>query len=162
CARAGEVHQRAAGGVIVQPATSSPAQAGDPVATDVTVITGCPACAGHDDPRGSDYGALSTAFHSFGSAAMGLRCGVGPAVGGLGLGGDDRVLEPVLQLGAAAVLGAGRWLRLALRIVGRTGETHMEMIVVAPPRPHLAQPFAVVVAGAAAQRLLDRGVDEDA
>src|SRR5262249_12286145 len=48
-AGAGEVHQRAAGGVIFQSAASSPAQAGDPVTPEVAVITRCPACGGHDN-----------------------------------------------------------------------------------------------------------------
>ena len=50
---------------------------------------------------------------------------------------------------------------LAIGAVGRAVDAHVEMIVVPPIGPHLVQPGAVA-AGLAAQRLLDRGVDEDA
>src|SRR3974390_2021995 len=74
---------------------------------------------------------------------------------------DDRVAEPKVERMAAAVAGRRRVLRLAVRAVARTEETDVEMVVVAVPGPHLGEPCAVG-AGVAAQRLLDRRVDEDA
>ena len=54
-----------------------------------------------------------------------------------------------------------RRLRLAGRAVRRTADADVEMVVVPPPRPDLFEPRAVG-AGLAAQRHLDRRVDEDA
>src|SRR5271166_177472 len=65
--------------------------------------------------------------------------------------------EPVIELLAAAVVRRTRGLRLAFRILRRAVETDMEMIVVAPPRLHLAQP-STVLARIPAQCFFDRGV----
>src|SRR5712671_4208502 len=75
---------------------------------------------------------------------------------------DDRILEPVGEIAGAAAL-AGRRLRLALAraAAGRASDADMEVIVMAVHRPHLVEP-ATVALGFAAQRFLDRGVDEDA
>ena len=63
--------------------------------------------------------------------------------------------------GAAAVATGRRRLWLAGRAVRWAADTHVEMIVVAPPRPDLFKPGAVGTCSAA-QRHLDRRVDEDA
>src|SRR5262249_50704533 len=78
-----------------------------------------------------------------------------------GLGVEDRVGEPIVEVVAAAVVGRRLRLRLAIVAVGRTMEPHVEVIVVAPPRPHLVEPMAVAT-GVAAQCFLDRRIDEDA
>ena len=69
--------------------------------------------------------------------------------------------EPRLELGAAAVAAGVRRLRLTGRAVRRAADADVEVIVVPPPRPHLLEPGAVR-ARLAAQRHLDRRVDEDA
>src|SRR5207247_9095714 len=74
---------------------------------------------------------------------------------------DNRILEPIGQIAGAATF-AGRWFGLALASAARrTFDADMEVIVVAVHRPHLMKPTAVAP-GFAAQRFLDRGVDEDA
>src|SRR5439155_8426603 len=60
------------------------------------------------------------------------------------LGVQDGVAEPVIEIAAAAVVGLGRALRRAVRTVRRTVKADMEMIVVSPPWPHLAQPGTLV------------------
>ncbi len=74
---------------------------------------------------------------------------------------QHRVGEPVVEILAADLSRRHRILRLAVGAVGRTPDADVEMIVVPVPGPHLVQP-AAVVAGLAAERLLDRRVDEDA
>ena len=75
---------------------------------------------------------------------------------------DNGILEPIGQIGRLAAF-ARRWFRLALAPggAGRTFDADMEVIVVAVHRPHLMEPAAVAL-GFAAQRFLDRGIDEDA
>src|SRR5271170_8225244 len=72
-----------------------------------------------------------------------------------------RFFEPEVELVAAAVARVRRGLRLAFCTVRRTGDADMKMLGVAVPGPHLGKP-AAISSGLAAQRLLDRGVDEDA
>ena len=72
-----------------------------------------------------------------------------------------RFLEPEVEFAAAAVAWARRGWRLAFRTVGRTGNLDVKMLGVAIPGTHLVKP-AVIRSGLAAQRLLDRGIDEDA
>src|SRR5262249_57773249 len=73
---------------------------------------------------------------------------------------QDRIAEPIVQLLAAAVTRR-RWrLRFAFGTVGRAVNAHVEMVVVAPPRPNLVEPRAIV-AGFPTKRLFDRSVDED-
>src|ERR1700743_3689502 len=73
-----------------------------------------------------------------------------------------RILEPVGEIaGRAAFARARRRLRLALLAALRAGDADVEVIVVTPKRPHLGEPAAIAL-GLAAQRLLDRRVDEDA
>src|SRR6266851_9012560 len=75
---------------------------------------------------------------------------------------DDRILEPKGEIaGAAALALRRRRLAFAFAAAGRTFDADMEVIVVAVHRPHLGEPAAIAL-GVAAQRLLDRGVDEDA
>ena len=74
---------------------------------------------------------------------------------------QDARLEPVIERVAAAVARRHRRLRLALRTVGRTDQADMEMLGVAPPRPHLGEPGAVR-SRLAHSFLLDRRIDEDA
>src|SRR5216684_5675511 len=75
---------------------------------------------------------------------------------------DDRILEPKGEIaGAAALALRRRRLAFAFAAAGRTFDADMEVIVVAVHRPHLGEPAAVAL-GFAAQRFLDRGVDEDA
>src|ERR1700760_3003724 len=75
---------------------------------------------------------------------------------------QHRILEPVREIGRRTVLArVRRRLRLALVAARGTGDADMEMIVVAPERPHLGEPAAIAL-GFAAQRLLDRRIDEDA
>src|SRR5215471_14051831 len=78
-----------------------------------------------------------------------------------GFGVQHRLGEPVIELRAAAIVRRPRLLRRALGTVGGADDPHVEVIVVPPPRLDLVQPMAVA-AGVAAQRLLDRGIDEDA
>ena len=72
-----------------------------------------------------------------------------------------RFLEPEVELVTAAVARVRRGLRLAFRTVRRTGDADMKVLGVAIPGPHLGKPLAIS-SGLAAQRLLDRGIDEDA
>ena len=72
-----------------------------------------------------------------------------------------RFLEPEVELVTAAVARVRRGLRLAFRTVRRTGDADMKVLGVAIPRPHLGKPVAIS-SGLAAQRFLDRGIDEDA
>ena len=72
-----------------------------------------------------------------------------------------RFLEPEVELVTAAVARIRRRLRLAFRTVRRTGDADMKVLGVAIPGPHLGKPCAIS-SGLAAQRLLDRGIDEDA
>src|SRR5437016_664600 len=75
---------------------------------------------------------------------------------------QDRILEPVGEVGRAAALAAAL-VRLAMA-VGRAGwasHADVEVVVMAEPGPDFSQP-APVARGLAAQRLLDRGIDEDA
>ena len=74
---------------------------------------------------------------------------------------QDRVGEPMIEILAADFSRRHRILRLAVGAVGRTSDTDVEMIVVPVIGPHLVEP-ASIIAGLAAQRLLDGGVDEDA
>src|SRR5262245_2773806 len=73
---------------------------------------------------------------------------------------EHRVAEPPVEVLATAVARGHRRLSLALRTVGRALDANVEVIVVLPIWPYLAQPRAVV-AGLAAQRLLDGGIHED-
>src|SRR5258708_8273792 len=78
-----------------------------------------------------------------------------------GLRMDNGILEPVSEIGGlAAFVARLRWLPLALGVAGWAHQANMEVVVMAPPRPDLGKPAAVAL-GVAAQRLLDRGVDED-
>src|SRR5258708_250869 len=77
------------------------------------------------------------------------------------LGMEHRVLEPVVEIVAAAFGLAGRLLSFAFRAARLAHDAHMEMIVVPPPRTHLVQERAIL-AGFAAQRLLDRLIDAHA
>ena len=61
----------------------------------------------------------------------------------------------------AAVARVRRGLRFAFRTVRRTGDADVKVLGVAIPRPHLGKPVAIR-SGVAAQRLLDRSIDEDA
>src|ERR1700677_4675994 len=72
-----------------------------------------------------------------------------------------RFREPVIEFMPTAVLRT-RWrLRLTTLAIGGTIDTDVEMIIVPPPRPHLGEPAAIRT-GLAAQRLLDRRIDENA
>jgi hypothetical protein len=55
----------------------------------------------------------------------------------LGLGVQHGVGEPPIELFSAAVARRCRWLAMTVRIVGRTADTDVEMVVVIPPRTHL-------------------------
>jgi hypothetical protein len=61
----------------------------------------------------------------------------------------------------AAIARFRRRLRLAMRTVGWTKNANVEVIVMAGPRPHLTEPIAIQPR-LAAQRFLDRGINEDA
>src|SRR5215470_2356708 len=71
-----------------------------------------------------------------------------------------RFLEPEVELAATAVACERRGRRFAFRTVRRTCDLHMKMLGVAIPGTHLVKP-AAISSGLAAQRLLDRGVDQD-
>src|SRR6266481_1395943 len=75
---------------------------------------------------------------------------------------EDRILEPVGELAFAAAF-AVPLVRLAFAFAAarRASHANVEVIIVAVPRAYLGKPAAVAL-GLAAQRLLDRGVDEDA
>src|SRR6202040_2921139 len=72
-----------------------------------------------------------------------------------------RFLEPEVELATAAVAWERRGWRLAFRTVCRTGDLDMKMLGVTIPGTHLVKP-GVISSGLAAQRLLDRGIDQDA
>src|SRR5689334_6147186 len=74
---------------------------------------------------------------------------------------QGRFLEPVIELVTAAIALSGRRLWLAIGTVRRTSDADVEVLGMAVPWPHFLQPIAIR-AGLAAQRLLDRGIDEDA
>src|SRR5947208_16668136 len=76
---------------------------------------------------------------------------------------QHRIAEPIgeISLAAAVARCRRRRLRRAIRVMRGTLDPDVEVIVVSIHRPDLRQP-AAVAAGIAAQRLLDRGVDEDA
>src|SRR5690349_24984632 len=74
---------------------------------------------------------------------------------------QHRVGEPPVEILAAAITCRHWLLRLAVRAVRRAVDADMEMIVVLPILPHLVEPGAIVT-GLAAERLLDRRIDEDA
>src|SRR5260370_5294505 len=74
---------------------------------------------------------------------------------------EHRILEPVGEIGSAAGFAFLRLgLALAFAAAGRASDADMEMIIVAVHRAHLGEPAAIAL-GFAAQRFLDRGVDED-
>src|SRR6185437_5844186 len=74
---------------------------------------------------------------------------------------EHSVAEPIGKVGRfAAFIFRWRRLRLALRRTGGAGDANMEMIIVAIHRPDLPEP-APIALGLAAQRLLDRRIDED-
>ena len=77
------------------------------------------------------------------------------------LGMQHRVAEPVGESPARSRRRRRLRLAFAFAAAGRAFDADVEVIVVAVHRPHLVQPGAVAV-GLAAQRLLDRGIDEDA
>ena len=74
---------------------------------------------------------------------------------------QDRIGEPMIEILAAAFTLRHRILRPAIGAVGRALDADVEMVVVSVIGPHLVEP-ASIIAGLAAQRLLDGGVDEDA
>src|SRR6516165_2933392 len=74
---------------------------------------------------------------------------------------QGRFLEPVIELVAAAIALIRRRLWLAIGTVRRTSDADVEVFGMAVPRPNFLQPIAIR-AGLAAQRLLDRGIDENA
>src|SRR5262249_34803358 len=69
--------------------------------------------------------------------------------------------EPKIELVTAAVPWPRRGLRLAFRAARRTGYLDMKVLGVTIPGTHLEKPGAIS-SGVAAQRLLDRGIDQDA
>src|SRR5271168_1589655 len=68
---------------------------------------------------------------------------------------DDRILEPVGEIGLAAAFAAAL-IRLSLAFAGAGRALHadVEVVVMAPPWPDLGKP-AAIAGGLAAQRLLD-------
>src|SRR5579862_10042845 len=78
------------------------------------------------------------------------------------LGVEHLILEPVSEIGRAAGFSLGG-LRLLFAggAAGWAFDADMKMIVVAPVRSDLGKPAAIVLS-LTAQRLLDRGIDEDA
>src|ERR1700756_5104780 len=74
---------------------------------------------------------------------------------------QGRFLEPGIKLVAAAIALIGRRLWFAIGTVRRTSNADVEVLGMAIPWPHFLQPIPIR-AGLAAQRLLDRGIDEDA
>ena len=122
--------------------------------------------------RGAGRGAGNTANRGGGGNGAQNKQGGGGGGGrpfrrrarGAGGGGgrmQRRGGEPMVELLAAALARRPHRLPLAFVIVGRAVEPDVEMKVVSPPRLHLAEPGSVA-AGVAAERLLDRRVDEDA
>ena len=112
------------------------------------------------DHYGLASGAASTCLQAAGNRAR--------SIGGFGLGGVSggfewrkKSLKPESQVAGAATLTLRRF-RLALAFDGcpagiRCGHGSD---IVAVHRPHLGEPAAVAL-GFAAQRLLDRGINED-
>src|SRR5262249_22975887 len=83
---------------------------------------------------------------------------------GLSHSGNCRLLqhcEPIAKLLAAAVVSSKGFLGLAIAGTRWASNPYMEMIVMVPPRPHLAQPRPVI-SRLIAQHLLDRRMHEDA
>src|SRR5262249_18392158 len=74
---------------------------------------------------------------------------------------QDRIRKPVSEIGRLATVAAVL-VRLAVAVVGagRAPHPNVEMIVVSKPWANLLKP-AAVAPGLAAQRLLDRGVDQE-
>src|SRR5215471_687734 len=72
-----------------------------------------------------------------------------------------RFLEPEVEVATAAVAWERWGWRLAFRTICRTGNLDMKMLGVTIPGTHLVKP-GVISSGLAAQRLLDRGIDQDA
>src|SRR5258708_33672776 len=112
------------------------------------------------------------------SSLLGVRRGQNLAAGGrqlrqryprpwlrrffLRLGVDGRILEPERQVAGTGALAVRRCrLALAFAAAGGTFDADMEVIIVAIHRSDLGEPAAVAL-GFAAQRFLDRGIDEDA
>jgi len=62
---------------------------------------------------------------------------------------------------AAAVIAVERLLRLAIAGSRRAIHSHMKVVVVVPPWPHLGKPSAVI-SRLLAKELLDGGMHEDA
>jgi hypothetical protein len=80
---------------------------------------------------------------------------------GEGLGYRIASVKPMIEI-LAADFTCRHWiLWLAIGTAGRALDADVEMVVVPVIGPHLVEP-ASVIAGRAAQRLLDGGVDEDA
>ena len=75
---------------------------------------------------------------------------------------QHRIAEPVGEIGRLAAFAFVRiGLALAFAGAGRAFDADVEVIVVAVHRPHLVEPVSIAF-GFAAQRLFDRGIDEDA
>src|SRR4051794_30475987 len=74
---------------------------------------------------------------------------------------EDGVAEPPIEILAASFSIARRLLSFALGASWLAHDAHVEMIIVPPPGAHLVQEGAII-SGLAAQRLLDRRIDEDA
>src|ERR1700730_16497345 len=72
-----------------------------------------------------------------------------------------RFLEPEVELATAAVAWERRGWWLAFRTICRTGNLDMKMLGVDIPGGRAVKP-GVITSGRAAQRLLDRGIDQDA
>src|SRR5690349_7412165 len=73
---------------------------------------------------------------------------------------QGRFLEPEVEFAIAAVAWE-RWCRrLAFGTVSRAGDLDMKMFGVAIPGTHLVKPGAIS-SNLAAQRLLDRGIDQN-
>src|SRR5665213_1595458 len=73
---------------------------------------------------------------------------------------EDRILEPVGEVGGAAAVAAFlRLLALAVGGSGWAGHPDVKVVIVAVPRTDLGEPAAVAF-GFAARCILDRGVDE--
>jgi len=74
---------------------------------------------------------------------------------------QDRVGEPIIEILTADFTFRDRILRPAIGAVGRALDAHVHVVVVAPERPHFPQPRAVAL-GLAADRFLDRRIDQNA
>src|SRR5690242_4476837 len=71
-----------------------------------------------------------------------------------------RFPEPEVEFAAATVAWAWQSRRLALRAIRRTGDLDMKMLGVTVPGANLVEPNAIS-SGLAAQRFLDRRIDQD-